>query len=94
LGQASAALADAIASALPAVANESLADACDAPAYVLRLPDTYSALQLAEAVALIQSERRDNGRESLIEPAAEYCRVHSFEHYTTRLFEILGLAAT
>jgi glycosyltransferase involved in cell wall biosynthesis len=88
-GQPSAGLVDCISAGLPSVSGCSLADACDAPSYVLRIPDNISALLLAERLAEIfeaHLTRSDTGEER-----ASYCRQHSFEHYAERLTEILSL---
>lgn len=51
LGGVSGAVLDCIAAALPTVANEHLADACQAPGYVRHVPDAISAVLVAEAAA-------------------------------------------
>ena len=53
LGGLSGALLDCIAAGLPAVANEHLAAAMEAPDYVARVPDSLSAVLLAETIASI-----------------------------------------
>ena len=88
-GQPSAALADCISAGIPAVATCSLAETCDAPSYVARIPDHISSLLLAERLAEIWDRRQ-----SRLETAKErvfHCEQHSFEHYATRLTEILNL---
>ena len=87
-GQPSAALADCISVGVPTVATCSLAETCDAPSYVLRIPDHISSLLLAERLAEIWE------RQSRLETSEErmaHNRRHSFEYYATRLAEILNL---
>jgi glycosyltransferase involved in cell wall biosynthesis len=88
-GQPSAALADCISAGLPSVATAELAESCDSPSYIQRIPDTVSALQLAQKVTEIWESSyctRDRCDERDL-----YCRIHSFEYYARRLSEILGL---
>ncbi len=89
-GQFSAALTDCISAGLPCVANSDLAESCSAPGYVLRVPDRFSPLQVAEQLALIWERR--NGRASYSEERAMYLETHNFEYYGKRLLEILGIA--
>lgn len=56
LGGLSGAILDCTAAALPTVANAHLADACQAPSYVRRVPDAISAVLVAEAIAAIVAE--------------------------------------
>jgi glycosyltransferase involved in cell wall biosynthesis len=89
LGQPSAGLVDCISAGLPSVSGCSLADACDAPSYVFRIPDNISALLLAERLAECYEahlSRRDTEEERIL-----YCRQHSFEYYAERLTEILNI---
>lgn len=88
-GQVSAALADCIGAALPAVANAALADCCDAPGYVSRVPDRFSPLLVAEALAGLYEGHGDRG--PLLPEREEYCREHNFRVYAQRLREVLGL---
>jgi glycosyltransferase involved in cell wall biosynthesis len=88
-GQPSAALADCISAGIPTVSNCSLAETCDAPSYVARIPDHISALLIAESSAEIW-DRRQN-RMAMAGERSAYCEQHSFEHYATRLTEILNL---
>ena len=89
LGQASAGLTDAISAGLPTVASAELAEICEAPSYVLRVPDPFSPLLVAERLAEIHAcgevDRDPEERRA-------YCREHSFDYYARRLGEILGLA--
>jgi glycosyltransferase involved in cell wall biosynthesis len=88
-GQPSAGLVDCISAGLPTVAGCSLADACNAPSYVARIPDHTSALLLAERLAEIW-ERGPASRKTE-EERALYCQLHSFEQYAVRLKEIMNL---
>ena len=89
-GQPSAALADCISAALPAVASENLAEACDGPSYVVRVPDTISPLLLAEAVASLHERRND--RQKHLAERHEWLERHNFSRYARRLYNILGFA--
>ena len=89
LGQPSAALADCISAALPCVASSELAQSCDAPAYVLTVPERSSPLQLAEQLATIWEHRGE--RSAHMDHWRGYLDAHSFDHYVRRLSEILGL---
>jgi len=86
-GQPSGALADCIGAGLPAVATAPLAEACDAPSYVARIPSRISALLIAEKLAEIWEHPR-SGPES---ERAAYCAEHNFDRYAERLAEILNL---
>lgn len=90
-GQPSAALVDCISAGLPAVANESLAESCDAPSYVHAVPDCSSPLLLAEALARIWEDRKERHSRHILEERNEYCRRHSFDFYVERLKQILAL---
>ena len=89
LGQPSAALADCIGAGLPTVASRSLAETCDGPSYVARIPDHISSLLLAERLAEIWDRRPR--RVETAQERIHYCRQHSFETYAKRLSEILDL---
>jgi hypothetical protein len=89
-GQPSAALADCISAALPCVASRELANSCDAPEYVLTVPDRSSPLLVAEHLAAIWEGSR--GRSANLEAWRSYMASHNFDHYVKRLREILELA--
>jgi glycosyltransferase involved in cell wall biosynthesis len=89
-GQLSAALTDCISAGLTCVASEDLAKSCDAPGYVLMVPDRFSPLQVAEQLALIWEAQTECG--SFMEARAAYLETHNFEYYGKRLVEILGFA--
>ena len=88
-GQFSAALAECIGTGMACVASAELAEACDAPSFVKRVPMGANALQIAEAVrALYES----GGTQTRLHPErAEYIERHSFEEYAQRLLDVLGL---
>lgn len=90
LGQLSAALTDCISAGLRSVANSDLAESCDAPEYVARVPDRFSPLQIAEELARIWETR--TWLSSHKEMRAAYLETHNFEYYSKRLVEILGIA--
>jgi glycosyltransferase involved in cell wall biosynthesis len=88
-GAISGGLMDCIAAGLPTVANADLADAVDAPAYVLRVadaldPDEIAARLAAAVAAAAHATRHDAARLS-------YATAHSFDAYATRLLAVLGL---
>jgi glycosyltransferase involved in cell wall biosynthesis len=89
-GHLSNALTNCIAAGLSSVASSDLANACDAPPYVLTVPDRFSPLQVAEQLALIWEAKAD--RDSHSEARAAYLATHNFEYYSKRLIEILGIA--
>ena len=80
LGGLSGALLDCIAAGLPSVTNESLADASEAPDYIYRIPDSLSAVRLAEAIAEIV----DAGKHLRRPPVsrAEMLKSRNFDNYT------------
>jgi glycosyltransferase involved in cell wall biosynthesis len=86
-GQFSAALADCISAGLPCVANEDLAQSCDAPAYVATVADSFSPLQVAEQLALIWEARTSPTAHD--DARSAYLETHNFEHYAKRLVEVL-----
>jgi hypothetical protein len=88
-GQPSAALADCISAAIPCVATSELAKSCDAPEYVLSVPDRSSPLQVAEQLALIREAPKD--RTAYADARKDYLGSHNFEYYVQRLREILDL---
>ncbi len=88
-GQFSAALADCISAGLPCVASSELAKSCDAPGFVLTVPDRFSPLQVAEQLALIWEAQTERAFHE--EARRAYLETHNFKYYGTRLLEILGL---
>ena len=89
-GQLSAALTDCISAGLSCVASRDLAESCNAPDYVLVVPDRFSPLQVAEQLALIWEARLGETRP--MEARSAYLEKHNFDHYAKRLLEILELA--
>jgi glycosyltransferase involved in cell wall biosynthesis len=88
-GQPSASLADCISAGIPVVATCSLAETCDAPSYVARIPDHISSLLIAERLAEIWDRRLS--RVETTEERLAHHQQHSFEYYATRLTEILNV---
>jgi glycosyltransferase involved in cell wall biosynthesis len=92
-GGLSGALLDCIAAGLPTIANEDLALAMEAPAYVRRVPDQLSPVLIAEAVADLidgggcQRSRWEGQRRSYID-------AHSFRRYAEQLVASIGLEFT
>jgi len=86
-------LLDCIAAGLPTIANEDLASATEAPAYVRRVPDQLSPVLIAEAAADLidgggcQRSRWEAQRRS-------YIAEHSFQRYARELVAGLGLELT
>jgi hypothetical protein len=90
-GQPSAALADCVSAGLPAVANESLAESCDAPDYVTRVHNHVSPLIVAEQLREIYDTRRRNDP-LLLQQREAYLAEHNFAKYSERLLQALELA--
>lgn len=88
-GQASGALADCISAALPCVASDELAVACDAPDYILTVPTRNSPLQVAEQLATIWEAGRE--RASNENARLHYLEFHNYRYYVQRLREILDI---
>lgn len=88
-GQFSCALADCINAALPTVANTNLALSCDAPNYVVQVPDVFSPLQVAEELATVWGNYAE--REVRMDVRNAHLETHNFHYYAKRLLEILGL---
>jgi glycosyltransferase involved in cell wall biosynthesis len=89
LGQASGALADCISAAMPCVASDELALACDAPDYILTVPRRSSPLQVAEQLATIWESGRDRALNK--EARLHYLEFHNYRYYVQRLREILDI---
>jgi glycosyltransferase involved in cell wall biosynthesis len=89
MGSISGALSDCIAAGLSTVANDDLAEALDAPAYVARVPDRISPVLVAEAIA----DQLDRGARDRPNEHARlaYRQTHNFEVYADRLCQALGL---
>jgi glycosyltransferase involved in cell wall biosynthesis len=87
MGGLSGALNDCVAAGLPSVANEHLAESMLAPSFVRRVPDSLSALLVAEAVLDIESSGQAHSRP--IEEARAFARRHSPAAYCAQLLEAL-----
>ncbi len=88
-GAVSGALQDCISAGLASVANEDLAAAIEAPAYVARVPDALSPVLVAEALAgLLDSTPRGDRHAA---ERADYAESHSFRRYACQLYATLGL---
>jgi glycosyltransferase involved in cell wall biosynthesis len=89
-GASSIGLSDCISAGLPCIATKDVMLSCDAPGYVSAVPERYSALQVAEQLALIwETQPR---REAYADARAAYIQGHNFEQHARRLVEILGIA--
>ena len=88
LGQPSAALTDCISAGLPTVTTDEMAACCDAPSYVMTVPNHVSPLFIAEHLASLFLSGRDSVQ--IEQERQQYCDVHSFERYVRTLAEILG----
>lgn len=88
-GAVSGALQDCIAAGLASVANADLAEAIEAPDYVLRVPDALSPVLIAEALAKLLDDGANGHRHAAAR--LDYADAHSFARYTDRLFAALGL---
>lgn len=87
LGGLSGALLDCIAVGLPTVANNGLADAMEAPAYVQRVSDHPSPRSIAEALAKLIGEREQLSQWE--EQRLVYAADHSFTRYARSLVTAL-----
>jgi hypothetical protein len=87
-GQPSGGLTECISAGLPTVANEDLAESCDAPRYIKRVPDHLSPLLIAEAVADIFETRAY--QERVCEERLSFCARHNFDYYAQELSRILS----
>lgn len=90
-GGLSGAVMDCITAGLPTVVNEDLATAMDSPDYVLRVPDNFSPLLIAEQIYLSWKAGRHHVR--LGRARSAYLEEHSFERYAKLMMKVLGLAA-
>jgi glycosyltransferase involved in cell wall biosynthesis len=89
-GAVSAALQDCVTAGLAGVANDDLADAIDAPDFiVVRVPDAISPVLVAEALATLIADGSHTHRHDAAR--AEYADRHSFDRYADLLCTALGL---
>ncbi len=89
-GQLPTTLTNCISAGLPSVATADMAESCDAPVYISKVPDRFSPLQVAEQLALIWEVQ--TARAAHADARAAFLETHNFEYYGKRLIEILGLA--
>ena len=89
-GAVSAALSDCCSAGLPAVANQGLADAIEAPEYILRVPDNLSPVLIAEQLANAYAAGRHQTRLSSQRDA--YVQEHHYDRYAVQLMRALGLS--
>lgn len=90
MGAMSGALLDCIASGLPTVANQDMADAADAPGFVRRVPDKLAPVLVAEAIADMIAGDGAAGRDS--EGRRAFEAGHNFGNYADQLCLALGLS--
>ena len=88
-GGLSGALLDCIGAGLPTVANQDLAEAMEAPDFVLRVPDQLSATLIAESLADGIAAGLDRRR--LTEARSSYLAEHSFDRYARLMMKVLAL---
>jgi glycosyltransferase involved in cell wall biosynthesis len=88
LGALSGALNDCMAAAMPTIANENLATSMDAPSFVRRVSDRFSAIDIAGKVIEIISTDQIDDRPVL--EAQEITRVRSPAAYSNKLMQTLG----
>jgi glycosyltransferase involved in cell wall biosynthesis len=91
LGNISAALMDCVTAGLPTVASRDLADALDSPGYVSRVPDLFSPILVAEAIAEIVEAGSFRQRPEPTRRA--YVADHNPDVYASRLLAAMGLDA-
>lgn len=89
-GSVSGTLTDCVAAALPTVANQDLAAAIEAPAYIRRVPDQLDSSIIADALHELIADSRDRAR--LEGERAIYAATHSFDRYAAELMRGLELA--
>ena len=88
-GAVSGGLQDCVAAGLATVANEDLAAAGEAPAYVRRVPDALSPVLIAEALAnLIEAGAHTHRHDA---ERADYTERRGFPRYARQLYATLGL---
>ncbi len=88
-GQISASLLDCICAGLPSIANQSIADALDAPNYVIRVPEIFDPAAIADQAAEMIESRIHETRMS--PQRDEYCKKRSSNAYAIQLMKILDL---
>ncbi len=88
-GGLSGAMLDCIASGLVTVANDDLAEAMDAPSYVLRVSDQLKADEIAQSLLSAIAHRDLTNRFST--ERQKYLQEHSFSTYARQFVNMLGL---
>ncbi|MFM7242888.1 MAG: glycosyltransferase, partial [Planctomycetaceae bacterium] len=84
-GGLSGALMDCVAAGLPTVANQDLASAIEAPAYIARVPDRPSSAAVAEALAACLAKGSDRSRHDAAREA--FAAAHGFDTYARSLLD-------
>lgn len=84
-GGLSGALMDCVAAGLPTVANDDLAAAVEAPAYIARVPDRPSSAAVAEALAACLAKGSDRSRHDSAREA--FAAAHGFAAYARSLLD-------
>jgi len=88
LGQPSGALVECISAGIPTIATNGVAESCNSPSFVFRIPDQISSLLIAEKIADIFEANLHKIR--LTEERIVYLSEYNFDSYAERLFDILG----
>ncbi len=88
-GGLSGAMLDCIGSGLPSAVNEDLAEALDSPDYILRVPDQFSPVLIAEQLA--NAIRQGLHEERLSQKRTDYVKAHSFERYAKEFVQVLKI---
>lgn len=88
-GGLSGAMLDCIGSGLPSVVNEDLAEALDSPHYILRVPDQFSPVLIAEK--LFTSIKAGLHYTRLTQARHDYVQTHSFKNYAKQFVKVLGI---
>jgi len=89
LGGLSGAVMDCISAGLTTVCNMDLAESMEAPDFVLRVPDNFSPILMAERIMNSFQERQHATR--LTGERLAYLKEHSFDIYAERIMSALGL---
>lgn len=88
-GGLSGAVNDCIAAGLPTIVNDGLAQAFDAPSYLLRVSDTLCPLEVSRV--LDEAICRKQSREHHEQERLAYLESHSFDRYADQLLDALGV---
>lgn len=90
-GALSGAVMDCLSAGLPTVVNADMAEALEAPAYVLAVPDELHPAPIADR--LVEAARAGLHRERITAIRREYLDTHSFDRYVVEMMRAIGLAA-